>query len=70
MVFLVDANLGRKFTRLLNNAGYEAAFINDILKNASDEEILAVAERQKQVIITSDKDFGELIFKIGGIQQE
>lgn len=65
MKFLIDANLGRKFTKLINKAGYDAVFINDILAKALDEDVLTLGERESRVIITNDKDFGELIFKIG-----
>ena len=65
MKFLVDANLGRKFTNLINKAGYDAVFINDLLVKASDEDVLTHAERENRIIITSDKDFGELVFKSG-----
>ena len=65
MKFLIDANLGRKFTSLISKAGYNAAFINDILKKASDEDVLTIAERENRIIVTADKDFGELIFKLG-----
>lgn len=63
MKFLIDANLGRKFTSLISKAGYDAVFINDILIKASDEDVLTLAEREKRIIITNDKDFGKLIFK-------
>lgn len=65
MKFLIDANLGRKFTGIVRKAGHQAAFINDILKNASDEDVLITAERENLIVITGDKDFGELIFKLG-----
>lgn len=65
MRFLIDANLGRKFARLISKAGYNAVFISDLLANASDEDILALAGREDRVVITNDKDFGELIFKLG-----
>ena len=65
MKFLVDANLGRKFTNLINKAWYDAVFINDLLAKTSDEEVLTLAERENRIIITNDKDFGELIFKLG-----
>ena len=65
MKFLVDANLGRKFTNLIKNTGHDAAFINDISRNASDEDILILSDREKRIVISADKDFGELIFKSG-----
>ena len=65
MKFLIDANLGRKFANLINKAGYDAVFINDLLTKASDEYVLILAERENRIIITNDKDFGKLIFKLG-----
>ena len=65
MKFLVDANLGRKFTKIINKAGYDAVFINDLLVKASDEDILSIAERENRALITNDKDFGKLVFKLG-----
>ncbi len=65
MKFLVDANLGRKFTSLAGKAGYDAVFINDLLAKAPDEDVLALGERENRIVITNDKDFGELVFKIG-----
>jgi predicted nuclease of predicted toxin-antitoxin system len=69
MKFLIDANLGRKFTNLINTAGYKATFINDLLRNASDDDILILAERENLIVITGDKDFGKLIFKSGRSSQ-
>lgn len=65
MKFLIDANLGRKFTNLIKRAGYNATFINDIMAKASDENILILAKHENRVVITNDKDFGELVFKLG-----
>lgn len=65
MRLLIDANLGRKFTNLLNLAGYDAVHINDLLPKASDENVLSIAKREGRIIITNDKDFGELVFKLG-----
>ena len=65
MKFLVDVNLGRKFTNLLKEAGHDALFAKDLLPLHSDEEILSKAEHDKRAVITNDKDFGELIFKLG-----
>ena len=65
MKFLVDANLGRKFANLLKHAGYDVIFAKDMMPLFRDEEILAKAEKEKRTVITNDKDFGELIFRMG-----
>lgn len=64
MRFLVDENLGNRFTNILNESGYDALFVGDIMRGALDEKILAFAENENRIIITDDKDFGELIFRL------
>ena len=44
MKFLVDANLGRKFTTHLQNAGHDTIFAKDLYPLTADEEILAKQE--------------------------
>ncbi|MBI2141098.1 DUF5615 family PIN-like protein [Candidatus Woesearchaeota archaeon] len=65
MKFLIDTNLGRKFTSLLKQAGHDAIFAKDLLPLRSDEEILAKAKNEGRIVVTNDKDFGELVFRLG-----
>ncbi|MBI2144168.1 DUF5615 family PIN-like protein [Candidatus Woesearchaeota archaeon] len=65
MKFLVDANLGRAFANLLRQAGHDVLFANDLLPLRSDEEMLAGARKDERIVITNDKDFGELVFRLG-----
>ncbi len=64
MRFLVDENLGDRFAKLLNQAGHDAVFVGNVMRGALDEKILSRAEKERRVIITDDKDFGELIFRL------
>ena len=43
--------------------GYEVLSIYDEAPGIADEDILEIAFREDWIIITCDKDFGELIFK-------
>jgi len=65
MKFLVDANLGRKFANLLQESGYDTIFANDLLPLSADDELLDKAVDEERVVITNDKDFGELVFRFG-----
>ena len=65
MKFLVDVNLGRKFTSLVKKAGHDVIYAKDLYPITSDEEILNKAVHERRVIITNDKDFGELVFLHG-----
>src|SRR3989344_1909958 len=43
---------------------YDIKFVSEIMPGAEDIEILKYAEKEKRVLITNDKDFGELIFRL------
>lgn len=65
MRFLVDECTGKKFANLLGKKGYDVLFVGDITHSASDEEIIRKAEEDDRILITDDKDFGELVFRLG-----
>jgi predicted nuclease of predicted toxin-antitoxin system len=59
---LIDANLSPRIASSLRDEGHEAVHVADIgLLKASDESILAHAAVSRQVIISADTDFGELL---------
>jgi predicted nuclease of predicted toxin-antitoxin system len=49
----------------LISAGYDVIWTGDWDKDPGDEEILAYAKRENRVLITLDKDFGELAVVFG-----
>ena len=63
MRFIVDESSGRALANLLKNAGYDVLFSRDVLPAADDEKILEFAEAEKRVLISDDRDFGELVFR-------
>lgn len=61
--FLVDESTGRKLFELMLKSGEDVKFVGEIMKGAADKEVLKFCEKEKRVLITDDKDFGELVFK-------
>jgi len=59
MKFLVDAQLPRRITRWLRDAGFDAVHTLDLpeANRTSDSAILRVAAEEQRVIITKDADF-------------
>ncbi|VAX06644.1 FIG00874156: hypothetical protein [hydrothermal vent metagenome] len=41
-------------------AGYDAVWAGDWREDPGDDEILAIAAREDRILVTLDKDFGEL----------
>lgn len=63
--FLVDNSSGRKLANSLKDKNYDVIYAGNVLPEANDEEILKRAEEENRILITNDKDFGELIFRYG-----
>jgi predicted nuclease of predicted toxin-antitoxin system len=60
--FLVDESTGYLVTNYLLDAGYDAISVVDLFPRVSDKDILAYAVQEDRIVITNDKDFGDLIF--------
>lgn len=60
MKFITDENLGIQIPQYLQNLGFD---VISIPIGASDINVLKIANKEKRILITLDKDFGELVFK-------
>lgn len=65
MRFIVDESTGAAVVRHLRAAGHDVLAVADRMPQAHDPDILAAAAREGRVLVTNDKDFGELIFRGG-----
>ena len=66
MKFLLDVCASsRRLMGALAEAGHDVRSAGDGYARASDEELLAVARAERRVLVTEDKDFGELVFLHG-----
>ncbi|MCP4424624.1 MAG: hypothetical protein GY803_09045, partial [Chloroflexi bacterium] len=63
--FLVDVGVGKKVERWLLDQEYDAKFIRDLDPRMYDHDILKIAVAEKRMVITMDKDFGELVYNSG-----
>ncbi|MDP2753719.1 MAG: DUF5615 family PIN-like protein [Nitrospirota bacterium] len=63
--FLVDVGVGKKVEEWLKENGYDVKTVRSIDPKAKDTEILKIAISESRMVITMDKDFGELVFKSG-----
>lgn len=63
MKFLLDENTGKEVARFLEKLGHSASRVRLISPGLEDHRVLDLSVSQDLILITSDKDFGELIFK-------
>lgn len=65
MRLLIDACLARRTVDELAAAGHDVEWVRTWPGNPADEEVLAAAAAGERVLITLDKDFGELAVGLG-----
>ena len=65
MKFLVDVGIGKKVENWLKENGFDVLSVRDIDSRAKDSQILRWAIDQQRMIISMDKDFGELVYNSG-----
>ena len=63
--FLFDVGVSKKAEIWLKENGYDVKAVRDINPGLSDKEILKIAVDESRMIVTMDKDFGELIYNSG-----
>ena len=64
MKFIVDECTGPKVAKWLKSIGHEIFSVHDESRGVDDETIINKANKENFILITNDKDFGELIFKM------
>ena len=62
MKFLVDVCVGRKIEQWLKDNNYDIKAVRDENPKMADYEILNWSVRENRILITMDKDFGELVY--------
>ena len=60
MRFLANENFPQAAVKALVAAGSDVVWIRLVSPGATDQEVLSRAMREKRVLLTFDKDFGEL----------
>ena len=63
MKLLADAGVDRQIVDRLRKEGHQVLYIAEMQHGLTDDEILEISNREEILLITTDKDFGELIFR-------
>ncbi len=64
MKFLLDESADFPLLNFLKGLGHDVtAIAHDYPHALKDREVLAIAHREQRILITNDRDFGELIFR-------
>lgn len=63
MRFLADENVAHCVVERLRTAGFDVMTMGLTNPGASDSDVLATAKRDGRILITEDRDFGELVVR-------
>jgi predicted nuclease of predicted toxin-antitoxin system len=65
MRLLVDVGVGKLVERWLATQDFDVLAVRDLDPEMADAAILALAAAEQRLVLTMDKDFGELIVRSG-----
>jgi predicted nuclease of predicted toxin-antitoxin system len=65
MKFLADANISQEMIRMIRGLGHDCADASIIPPRMMDVDVLKMAAADDRVVVSADKDFGELVFVHG-----
>lgn len=60
---VADENVDSRLIRALRSAGHEVISIAEQAPGIGDDEVLAIAHSESRLLLTCDKDFGELVYR-------
>ncbi|MGI8910247.1 MAG: DUF5615 family PIN-like protein [Rubrobacteraceae bacterium] len=63
MNLLADEGVDRQIVDRLRREGHDILYIAEMEPGIPDEAVLEAANRESRLLLTADKDFGELVFR-------
>ena len=62
MNILADENISQLLVEWLRQEGHQVRFIAEMARGSDDPTVLRIANQQGSLLVTDDKDFGEMVF--------
>ena len=70
MILLADENIDQSVVAGLRAEGHQVFAVSDMEPGVTDDVVLALANERNALLVTEDKDFGELVFRNDSSMQE
>ena len=67
MKLMADEGVDKPIVDALRKAGFDVVYILESHQGAEDDYILKLANKQERILLTQDKDFGELVFRLKNV---
>ena len=69
MNFFADESLDRQIISRLRQGGHAVLDVTEIDPGISDDKVLSMANESKAILLTADRDFGDLVFRQGRLTE-
>lgn len=67
MNLLADGGVDRADVERLRHEGHDVVYVAELSPSITDDEVLQQANDRGALLVTADKDFGELVFRLGRV---
>jgi predicted nuclease of predicted toxin-antitoxin system len=61
--WLADECVAGSVVARLREAGHDVTYVAELAPSTTDPDVTALAHREGRLLLTEDKDFGELVFR-------
>lgn len=63
--FLANENVPGEVVDAVRQAGHDMTWVSELSPGATDDDVLASSVAEGRILVTFDKDFGEMVFHRG-----
>lgn len=63
MIFFADESVDRQIIERLRQDGHQVLDVTELDPGISDDKVLSMANESDAILLTSDRDFGDLVFR-------
>lgn len=64
MKIVADEGVDRQVVEQLRRENHQVIYVAELAAGIDDDEVLRLANERDAVLLTADKDFGELVFRL------
>lgn len=67
MNLVADEGVEREVVERLRADGHDVVYVAELSPSITDDEVLNEANARPALLVTADKDFGELVYRLGRV---
>jgi predicted nuclease of predicted toxin-antitoxin system len=67
MILVADESVDRPIVERLRQDGHDTTYVAELAPSISDDDVLKQANSRSALLLTEDKDFGELVHRLGRV---